>query len=232
MIPAPMPVPIFTTITLSWPTAMPDRHSPRARRLTSLSTQTGAAWRATKRSRTGYPSQPGMIGGDTGRPLRNSTGPGIPMPMPHSRPGRSRVAVVSSVNSSSTRWRQASGPAAMSDGSSRWPRMRPSRSVIATSMLVAPRSATRTCPASARKVIWRGGRPPVLGPISSSTTSPSSMSSATRWATMPRLRPVRATSSARDRDRAWRISSRIETSASSASPPTSAVLSRFTSPRS
>ena len=47
-----------------------------------------------------------MIGGDTGRPLRNSTGPGMPMPMPHSRPGRSRVAVVSSANSSSTRWRQ------------------------------------------------------------------------------------------------------------------------------
>ena len=31
-------------------------------------------------------------------------------------------------------------------------------------MLVAPRSATSTWPASARNASWRGGRPPVLGP--------------------------------------------------------------------
>ena len=42
MMPAPIPVPILTTTTLSWPAATPDRHSPRARTLTSLSTQTGA----------------------------------------------------------------------------------------------------------------------------------------------------------------------------------------------
>ena len=54
------------------------------------------------------------------------------------------------------------------------------------------------------------------------------MRSATRWATTPRLRPVRETSSALDRDRACRISSRIETSASSDSPPTSNGFSRFT----
>ena len=69
-------------------------------------------------------------------------------------------------------------------------------------MLVAPRSATRTWPASARNVSWRGGRPPVLGPNLTSTTRPSSISSPTRWATTPRLRPVRATSSERERDRA------------------------------
>ena len=48
-----VPVPIFTTITLSWPTAIPARHSPSASRLTSLSTHTGAEYRATNRSRTG-----------------------------------------------------------------------------------------------------------------------------------------------------------------------------------
>ena len=42
MIPAPIPVPILTTTTLSWPWAIPARHSPRASTLTSLSTQTGA----------------------------------------------------------------------------------------------------------------------------------------------------------------------------------------------
>ena len=53
MIPAPMPVPIFTTTTSSWPAATPDRHSPSARTLTSLSTQTGAPNRAANRSRIG-----------------------------------------------------------------------------------------------------------------------------------------------------------------------------------
>ena len=43
MIPAPIPVPTLTTTTLSWPAATPVRHSPRARTLTSLSTQTGRA---------------------------------------------------------------------------------------------------------------------------------------------------------------------------------------------
>ena len=71
-----------------------------------------------------------------------------------------------------------------SAGSSRWARIRPSRSVTATSMLVAPRSATRTWPASARKASRRGGRPPVLGPTSPSTTRPSSSSSPTRCATI------------------------------------------------
>ena len=42
MIPAPIPVPTLTTTTLSWPAATPERHSPIASRLTSLSTQTGA----------------------------------------------------------------------------------------------------------------------------------------------------------------------------------------------
>ena len=53
MIPAPMPVPILTTTTLSWPAATPDRHSPRARTFTSLSTQTGAPYRSANRSRMG-----------------------------------------------------------------------------------------------------------------------------------------------------------------------------------
>ena len=84
-------------------------------------------------------------------------------------------------------------------------------------MLVAPRSATRRWPASPRNEIRRGGRPPVLGPISPSTTSPSSSSSPTRCATTPRVRPVRATSSDREREPVERISSRTVTSASSAS---------------
>ena len=33
-----------------------------------------------------------MIGGETGRAVRNSTGPGTPMPTPHSGPGRRGAA--------------------------------------------------------------------------------------------------------------------------------------------
>ena len=123
------------------------------------------------------------------------------MPTPHSRPGRRSVVRSSDSNSTSTRPRQASGPASIRAGSSWWARIRPSRVVTATSMLVAPRSATRTWPPSARNVSWRGGRPPVLGPTSPSVTSPRSISSPTRWATMARPSPVRSTSSERDRDR-------------------------------
>ena len=40
-----------------------------------------------------------------------------------------------------------------------------------------PEIGDRTCPASAQKASWRGGRPPVLGPTSPSITSPRSISS-------------------------------------------------------
>ena len=87
-----------------------------------------------------------MIGGEIGRPGPNSTGPGTPMPMPHSRPGMSCVVRSKESNSASTRSSARSGPSSIRAGSSWWPRIRPSRLVTATSMLVAPRSATRTMP--------------------------------------------------------------------------------------
>ena len=63
------------------------------------------------------------------------------------------------------------------------------RSVRATAMLVAPRSATRTWPLAARNARCRGGRPPVLGPSSPSVISPRSMSSWTRRATIGATQP-------------------------------------------
>ena len=159
-----------------------------------------------------------MIGGEIGRPVANSTGPGTPMPMPHSRPGTPCVVATSWSNSSSTRSRHASGPASIDAGSSWWPRIRPSSVVTATSMLVAPRSATRTWPASARNVSCRGGRPPVLRPDVALDDEPA-LDAARRPA--GRRSPARdrsaSTSSERDRDRPSRISSRTTTSASSAS---------------
>ncbi len=90
----------------------------------------------------------------------------------------------------STRPRMTSGPVAMSASSARCATILPPRSLRATSMLVAPRSATRTCPASAQNRIWREGRPPVLGAVSDSVTRPRATSSSTRWATTARPYPV------------------------------------------
>ena len=50
-----------------------------------------------------------MIGGEIGRPESNSTGPGTPMPMPHSRPGMSCVVRSKESNSASTRSSARSG---------------------------------------------------------------------------------------------------------------------------
>ena len=89
-IPAPIPVPILTKTKSSTPRPQPAVSSPSAITLTSLSTHTGTP-RSAKRARTAYPSQPGMIGGETGRPDSNSTGPGTPMPMPQSGAGHARL---------------------------------------------------------------------------------------------------------------------------------------------
>ncbi len=109
------------------------------------------------------------------------------------------------------------GPSAMSAASSSKCSTVPSRSVTATAMLVAPRSATRRCPDSASKRSWRGGRPPVLGPMPDSVTRPRSRSSATRCATTVRDRPVRCEISSRERACPRRTASRTAVSVGSAS---------------
>jgi hypothetical protein len=78
----------------------------------------------------------------------------------------------------------------MAASSARCATILPPRSLRATSMLVEPRSATRTCPASAQNRIWREGRPPVPGAVSDSVTRPRATSSSTRWATTARPYPV------------------------------------------
>ena len=157
-----------------------------------------------------------MIGGETGRPLRNSTGPGCRCRCPTA--GRAvAVAVVSPqqlVDALEAGLRAGGdvgrlvamaqdSPIEVRDGD-----VDARRAKVGDEHVPRVRAEghlSRRAAAGAR-------------PSSSSTTRPSSMRSATRWATTPRLRPVRETSSALDRDRACRISSRIETSASSDSP--------------
>ena len=72
----------------------------------------------------------------------------------------------------------------------------PARSVTATRECVAPRSAASTTPASRLNANVRGGRPPRDAPGSAGTTSCRVSSESTRWATVERDSPVRATNSA------------------------------------
>ena len=76
---------------------------------TSLSTQMGTAYEA-KCPRRSYWSQPGMIGGATGRPDSNSTGPGTPIPIPSSDPGSSSTSARHCSSIASTRPSTTSGP--------------------------------------------------------------------------------------------------------------------------
>ena len=104
MIPAPIPVPILTTTTLSWPCAMPDRHSPRASTLTSLSTQTGA--RVARRE--ALPDRVAVPAGhdrrrDRAAGPRTRPGPGRRCRRPTAARGRRGSSAASSPNSSSTR---------------------------------------------------------------------------------------------------------------------------------
>ena len=214
-----MPVPILTTTTLSWPAATPDRHSPRARTLTSLSTQTGAP------VAVGEPLAD-RIAVPAGHDRRRDRAAGLELDRARARrsrsptagPGRPWVVASSWSNSASTRSRQRSGPASISAGSSWWPRIRPSRVGDARRRCSWPRGRRR----------GRGRRRPgrsagaAAGRRCSARPRPRRRGrarSARRRA--GRRSPGRArsasTSSERERDRPSRISSRTVTSASRAS---------------
>ena len=107
------------------------------------------------------PSQPGMIGGLTGWPVRTRPG--------RARRRRSRArrrrarpsSASSAVKCSSTTPRTRSGPAAMSMSNASSASGVPARSLAARRECVAPRSATSTTPARWLNVSSVGGRPPV-----------------------------------------------------------------------
>ena len=161
-----------------------------------------------------------MIGGEIGRPgvELDRARDGDPDP-PQAAREVGRRARAADRTARSTRSRPTSGPASIRQQARRDGRGSGRQGSSARRpMLVAPRSATRRWPASARNVSWRGGGRRCDGPRSpSDDEAPRSMSSPTRWATMARPSPVRATSSDRDRDRPRRISSSTRTRASRAS---------------
>ena len=80
MTPEPMPVATFTNMRCST-FGQATARSPRAMMFTSLSTSTGTSRCCCTQPGTSKRSQPGMIGGFTGRPVECSTGPGTPMPI-------------------------------------------------------------------------------------------------------------------------------------------------------
>ena len=218
MIPAPIPVPTLITTTLSWPAATPDRHSPERQQVDVVVDPDGGlvSGREPLADRVAVPARHDRR---RDRPTRAELDGARDADADPPEPTRDVLGVRSRrSNSASTRSSSASGPSSIRAGSSWWPRIRPSSVVIATSMLVAPRSATRTWPAVARKSSCRGGRPPVVGPTEPSATRPRSIELPDACGRRSRdPSPVRCTSSERDRDRPSRISSRTMTRSSSTS---------------
>ena len=92
---------------------------------------------------------------------RTRPGPGTPTPMPRTSSRARPTCSSSSEKRSETQPRHASGPRAMSRSAARSASGVPARSLTATRACVAPRSATRTTPASWLKASTVGGRPPV-----------------------------------------------------------------------
>ena len=159
-----------------------------ASRFTSLSTQTGASKRCSKRRRTSKPFQPGMIGGATGDPVSKSTGPGTPTATAHT--GRAGWDARSSSSIPRAVSIVSAGPRPMSHARCASAMTSPSRVARPTRMWRAPSAQTTIMAWSARKRSVRGARPPEEGPYSPSSRKPISIAASTRWATTPRPSPV------------------------------------------
>lgn len=140
-----------------------------------------------------------MIGGSTGRPVENSTGPGTPTPIERRVPG-SRPASLRSACSVRSTWRSTdSGPSAIESGSSFVASVVAPMSISATRQCEAPRSTPATACSRVRRWRRRGGRPPVEAPASAaiSSTKPCAMRASTRWEAVERASPVIRATSAR-----------------------------------
>ena len=107
-----------------------------------------------------------MIGGEIGRPVPNSTGPGhADADRPTAGPGIAGSSRSSESNSSSTR-SEADAPGRPRSGPARRGGRGSGRRASSPRRRCSSRRGRRRGrgPPSARKVSWRGGRPPVLGP--------------------------------------------------------------------
>src|ERR687898_570758 len=104
---------------------------------------------------------PGMIGGLTGWPVANATGPGNPTPTPRTSAAPRPISASSLSNADSSHASTVSGPSAMAMSRVVWGSTCPPRSVTPTREWVAPRSPESTTPAPWLKASIVGGRPPV-----------------------------------------------------------------------
>ena len=193
--PAPIPVPTLTNIRCSTSGHARVR-SPSAIRFASLSTSAGAPNRRVSRSATGYPSQPGMIGGAIGIPAGCSTGPGRPTPTARSGPVPCGTAASASSRPSSQSITR-SGPSAIAMSCASSASTVPARSVTPSRACAAPRSAASTMPAARLKLSTCAGRPPVAATSASDTSSRRESSASTRCAIVERASPVVVTRSLR-----------------------------------
>ena len=137
-----------------------------------------------------------MIGGRTGRPLAKSTGPGTPSPVAQTASRSWPEAARSASKWASTSVSTSSGPSAIGSSTARDAMRTPARSATASVPWVAPRSAPRITPARGLNANRRGGRPPVEG-ADSTTTSRWCISCSRRCPSVARLKPVTSTSSER-----------------------------------
>lgn len=228
-----MPVPILTQRKSPTERATPACCSPIAIRFTSLSTMTGQPRSWLSASRTGKPSQPGMIGGATGTPSGKRTGPGTPIPAPSNSsasPDDLNLAAMERTCS-----KTATGPSRTSMGWLMCPRTSSSALVTATSIEVAPMSTPRKRSAGASRMLWER-RPPRDAARPSATTSPVSRSRSTSTASFDRERSIWSPSWARElgppsrssrSSRAWcAFAGRAVMRLTSPSPPQSASVQR------
>ncbi|MEY9853028.1 hypothetical protein ABH923_002706 [Leifsonia sp. EB41] len=189
----------------SWPSAVSASgvwavasNSPRAIRLASLSTATVRPVREASAAATSRPFQPGIRDGETIRPVLESTGPGMPIPMPRSSwPGAPCIARSSSALAA-IQARTRSGPDPMSIAAVREASSRPDRSNSPKVAWCEPRSAAATTPEPASTSSARGRRPPCETPSPASRRKPAESSASTRCATVEGDRPVWRAMSARD----------------------------------
>ena len=140
-----------------------------------------------------------MIGGEIGRPASNSSGPGDADADPEERARRRRASARGTRRRAPRRGRgRAPGPPRRRPAPAAWARIAPARSATATSMLVAPTSATSRWPTSARKRSCRGARPPVeTAPRRPRRPGRTRRAPRGAGATSARLRPVASRAAAR-----------------------------------
>ena len=207
--PAPVHVPTFTTSASCWPLARPARSSARAIAFTSLSATHGTPSASAKASLTDTPCQSGLTGGWIVRPVANSTGAATPTPQPtRTAPSPNDVSSCRMVSMAAVS--TAAGPASIPISRTWSASTLPSRLCNDNPRSPTPISTAATTATSPLIRIRVALRPPSLGRVSASVTSPALIKRRTESLMTALLRPVSRRTSACDSAPARRITETTE----------------------